>query len=155
MATLDGTLASSSAGLAAAVAGDATESSRGDLPISPSLAVDAEQSQLQDKGAGPAPPLKVPGAAAPTVHIEHLWNSQLRWVLSSDCGDLKRFIYSSFSSSRTQAGCKMSNHPSRAVWPLPLPHPHVVARLPQKVVQLFTSRDHKLRGRNRLQKFDS
>lgn len=124
-ATFDGTLASSSAGLAAAVAGDATESSRGDLLISPSLAVDADQSLLHDKGAGPAPPLKVPGAAAPTVHIEHLWNSQLRWVLSSDCGDLKRFIYSSFSSSRTQAGCEMSNHPSRAVWPLPLPHPHV------------------------------
>lgn len=59
-----------------------------------------------------------PGARAETVGVEQLWNSQLRWLLRSKAGNLKKFIFSVFS---VQARKPRKAFTSRPVWPMPLP----------------------------------
>ena len=60
---------------------------------------------------------QAPGARADTVHVDHLWNSQLRWLLKSQCGRLRTFIFSSFQSRSRKVKVPCT---SRPVWPLPL-----------------------------------
>ena len=60
---------------------------------------------------------QAPGARADTVHVDLLWNSQLRWLLKSRCGRLRTFIFSSFQSRSRKVNVPCT---SRPVWPLPL-----------------------------------
>ena len=61
---------------------------------------------------------KAPGAEATTVSACQLWESQIRWLMSSRGGRLRRFFHSSFSKQVDEA--KLTSSP-RPVWPIPLP----------------------------------
>ena len=62
---------------------------------------------------------KVPGAAAPTVDVDVLWNSMTRWLLKSPSTSLRFFVHSSFSR---QDNIAQSSCTPRPVWPIPLPY---------------------------------
>ncbi len=59
-----------------------------------------------------------PGSRASTVEVNAIWNSMLRWLLSSPCGALRTFCFSFFSS---QANRKNKSYTPGPVWPIPLP----------------------------------
>ena len=59
-----------------------------------------------------------PGARATTVEVNLIWNSMMRWLLSSSCGALRTFCFSFFSS---QANRKNKSYTPGPVWPIPLP----------------------------------
>ena len=59
-----------------------------------------------------------PGSRATTVEVNVIWNSMLRWLLSSSCGALRTFCFSFFSS---QANRKNKSYTPGPVWPIPLP----------------------------------
>ena len=59
-----------------------------------------------------------PGSRASTVEVNAIWNSMLRWLLSSPRGALRTFCFSFFSS---QANRKNKSYTPGPVWPIPLP----------------------------------
>ncbi len=61
----------------------------------------------------------VPGARASTARATDFWNSVARWILTSRCGRLRSFLFSSF---RARADEAQSYRTSRPVWPIPLPY---------------------------------
>ena len=61
---------------------------------------------------------KAPGADASTVCACQLWEAQIRWLLSSRGGRLRRFFHSTFSK---QVGEANNTSSPRPVWPIPLP----------------------------------
>ena len=71
------------------------------------------------KQAEPTQPRSAPGSRAPTVSVVSLWRSQLRRLLSSRCGGLRSFIFSSFKSRARKDKLPCSYRP---VWPMPLPY---------------------------------
>ena len=63
-------------------------------------------------------PYVPPGSRATTVEVNPIWNSMMRWILNSHCGNLRTFCYSFFAS---QAGRKNKSYTPGPVWPIPLP----------------------------------
>lgn len=82
----------------------------------------ADEGAVKSTSKGTIP--KVPGAAASTVNASSLWNSLLRWILHSHCGDLKSFCYSALQG---RIGGKNLHYPG-PVWPIPVPFPKVFCR---------------------------
>ena len=91
---------------------------RAGAPFAPSSAASAYGKKGKSLASTPAA-LKAPGSAASTVQVGNLWNSQMRWMLSSGAGKLRKFVLSSF---RTRASKVKLPCTSRPVWPLPLPY---------------------------------
>lgn len=83
-------------------------------------APDFKKESLQyPKQAEPSQPRSAPGSRAPTVSVVSLWRAQLRRLLSSRCGGLRSFIFSSFKSRARKDKLPCSYRP---VWPMPLPY---------------------------------
>ena len=99
-----------------------------DTAVGGGNALDGRLSQVQPLGARGSPlksrPMissgvrKAPGADASTVCACQLWESQIRWLLSSRGGRLRRFFHSTFSKQVGEANTTSSPRP---VWPIPLP----------------------------------